>query len=226
MDISATFRWPAIVAANGAEQTLEKHSSSAVDGATDEALLKEVCEGGRKALALLFRRYARMVRGIAYRVLRDPSEADDLLQDLFLYIYRKAGMFDSTKGSARSWIVQMTYHRAIDRRRYLNARHFYSRVDLNDASEILDVQSESGAATFAAELVGNMTMSGLLGTLTEDQRDTLSLHFYEGYTFEEIARKLGQSLGNIRHHYYRGLDRLRKQMFPARLPGGNGYGRK
>src|SRR5262249_51679507 len=150
MDMSATFRWPAMVAANAAEQTLEKHSSSAADGATDEALLKEVCEGGREALALLFRRYARMVRGIAYRVLRDPSEADDLLQDLFLYIYRKAGMFDSTKGSARSWIVQMTYPRAIDRRRYLNARHFYSRVDLNDASEILDVQSQSGAATFAA----------------------------------------------------------------------------
>ena len=62
--------------------------------------------------------------------------------------------------------------------------------------------------------------------LTGDQRDTLTLHFFEGYTFDEIALKLGQSFGNIRNHYYRGLDKLRKQMFPGKLPGRNGYGRK
>ena len=79
---------------------------------------------------------------------------------------------------------------------------------------------------FGTELVGNTTIQGLLDTLTEDQRNTLSLHFYEGYTFAEIASKLDQSLGNIRNHYYRGLEKLRKQVFPGKLPGRNGYGRK
>ena len=69
-------------------------------------------------------------------------------------------------------------------------------------------------------------MRTLLDTLTEDQRHTLSLHFIEGFTFAEIAAKLGQSVGNVRNHYYRGLDKLRKQMFPVKLPGPNGYGKK
>jgi len=121
----------------------------------------------------------------------------------------------------------MTYHRAIDRRRHLQSRHFYTHVDLNGAAEVLDPRSEETQANeFALELVGNTTIQGLLDTLTEDQRNTLSLHFYEGYTFAEIAAKLDQSLGNIRNHYYRGLDKLRKQLFAAKLSGRNGYGRK
>jgi RNA polymerase sigma-70 factor (ECF subfamily) len=194
---------------------------------SDEALMASICNGDKEALALLFSRYARLVRGVVYRVLRDTSEADDLLQDIFLFIHRKCGTFDSSKSSARSWIVQMTYHRAIDRRRYLQSRHFYTRVDLNGASEVLDPRSDMAEENgFACELVGNTTIQGLLDALTEDQRNTLSLHFYEGYTFAEIAAKLDQSLGNIRNHYYRGLEKLRKQMFPGKLPGRNGYGRR
>jgi RNA polymerase sigma-70 factor (ECF subfamily) len=75
-------------------------------------------------------------------------------------------------------------------------------------------------------MVGCTTIEALLNTLTEDQRNTLSLHFFEGYTFDEIAVKLDQSVGNIRNHYYRGLERLRKLVFGPRLPGRNGYGRK
>ena len=121
----------------------------------------------------------------------------------------------------------MTYHRAIDRRRYLNSRHFYTRLDLDGVADLLDPHSESREETLRLDsLVGNTTIQGLLDTLTEDQRNTLSLHFYEGYTFAEIASKLDQSLGNIRNHYYRGLEKLRKQVFPGKLPGRNGYGRK
>src|SRR5712691_8802889 len=71
---------------------------------TDECLMSRVCEGDKDALAVLFRRYARVVRGVALRVLRDPSEADDLLQDIFLLINRLCGTFDSSKAPARFWI--------------------------------------------------------------------------------------------------------------------------
>jgi len=193
----------------------------------DEALLERVSSGDTEALAFLFRRYARLVHTVAYRILRDAAEADDLLQDVFLFIHRKCGTFDSSKCSARSWIVQMTYHRAIDRRRYLQSRHFYTQVDLNGATERPDPRWETaGTGAFASDLVGNTTIQGLLDGLTEDQRNTLSLHFFDGCTFAEIAAKLDQSLGNIRNHYYRGLEKLRKQMFPGKLPGRNGYGRK
>lgn len=193
----------------------------------DEALMARICEGDRDALALLFQRYARLVRGIAFRILQDKSEADDLLQDLFLFIHRKAGRFDGSKCAARSWIVQMTYHRALDRRRYLRSRHFYTRLDLDQATDLLDPLLEGREEHDAVgRLVGKTTGEGLLDTLTDDQRNTLSLHFVEGFTFAEIAAKLDQSLGNIRNHYYRGLEKLRKQMFSSKLPGRNGYGRK
>ena len=70
------------------------------------------------------------------RILRDDSEADDLLQEVFLFVHRNCSMFDSVQGLVRSWIVQMTYHRAIDRRRYLNSRHFYTRLDLDGVTDL------------------------------------------------------------------------------------------
>ena len=194
---------------------------------SDAELMTQVCAGSMEALAVLFRSYARLVRTVAMRILRDDSEADDLLQEMFLFVHRNCSRFDSSKAALRSWIVQMTYHRAIDRRRYLNSRHFYTWLELDDAAGLVDPRSErrEDHRSFGS-LVGNATMQGLLGSLTDDQRNTLGLYFGEGFTFNEIALKLDQSVGNIRNHYYRGLDKLRKQMFPGKLPGGNGYGRK
>jgi RNA polymerase sigma-70 factor, ECF subfamily len=193
---------------------------------SDEYLVARVIDKNRDALAILFRRYSRLVRGIALRILRDASEADDLLQDVFLFVHRKVSIFDPTKASFRSWIVQMTYQRAIDRRRYLHSRHFYTHLDLEGAEKLGDQREGREEGDLFSGLVGNATIRGLLDTLTEGQRDTLTLHFFEGYTFDEIALKLGQSFGNIRNHYYRGLDKLRKEMFPGKLPSRNGYGRK
>ena len=194
---------------------------------SDETLMARICQGEREALAVLFRRYARLVRGVAFRILRDKSEADDLLQEVFLFIHRKSGTFDKSKSSARSWMVQMTYHRAIDRRRYLNSRHFYTRLDLNQTAALLDLRSaQREEGEIFGHMVGKTTIQGLLDALSEEQRNTLSLHFVEGFTFAEIAVKLDQSLGNIRNHYYRGLEKLRKQMFRGGLPSRNGYGKK
>ena len=78
----------------------------------------------------------------------------------------------------------------------------------------------------ASALVGTATIKTLFETLTEDQRHTLNLFFFEGYTFDEIAVQLKQSLRNVRNHYYRGLDKLRKQIRPNKLQAGNGCGKK
>jgi len=226
MHSSNTIRLPGfIVAQELAQKTDTPHLSTSTEE-SDECLAARVIDKDRDALAILFRRYSRLVRGIALRIVGDASEADDLLQDIFLFVYRKVSVFDPGKASFRSWIVQMTYQRAIDRRRYLHARHFYTHLDLEGAEELLDRRGGRKGGEPVSGLVGNATIRGLLEGLSGDQRDTLTLHFFEGYTFDEIARKLGQSLGNIRNHYYRGLDKLRKQMFPGKLPGHNGYGRK
>jgi len=225
MHSSTTVRLFPLVALKDTKPT-DSPEPPASSNPSDESLMRRVSERSEEAMALLFRRYARLVRTVAMRILRDDSEADDILQDVFLFVHRKASIFDSNRCSVRSWIVQMTYHRAIDRRRYLQSRHFYTQVDLNAETERLHTRSENAEANFGDELVGKTTIQGLLDSLTEDQRTTLTLHFFEGYTFDEIAVKLGQSLGNIRNHYYRGLDKLRKQMFCGKFPGARGYGRK
>ena len=179
----------------------------------DEDLLARIAQGDQEALGFLFQRYARVVRSIAARILRDAAEAEDLVQDLFLFLQRKCAIFDSSKSSARSWIVQMAYHRAIERRRYLTTRRFYSRTDIeNTASHV--VGNPTAESDYSAEAVfGRNGLNKVLESLSEEQRETLRLHFFDGYTLLEISQKLGQPLGNVRHHYYRGLDRLRKQMF-------------
>ena len=229
MDTFVTIRFPRLATSkqDGAALSVLSEGPVIEASVSDEALMTQVGQGSREALAVLFRRYSRLVHTISNRILRDSAEADDLLQDIFLFLYRKGATFEGSKSSPRSWIVQMTYHRAIDRRRYLQARHFYTRVDLNGATDLIDPRSlKTDADALVTELVGNTTIKGLLDSLTEDQRNTLSLHFFEGYTFAEIAVKLDQPVGNIRNHYYRGLDKLRMRMFPSKLPGRNGCGRK
>jgi DNA-directed RNA polymerase specialized sigma24 family protein len=81
--------------------------------------------GDRDAFALLFRRYAHPIRNIGKRILRNKAEAEDLVQEVFLYIHRKSALFDNSKGSARSWAIQVAYTQALLRRRYLKAQGFY-----------------------------------------------------------------------------------------------------
>ncbi|MFZ1974605.1 MAG: sigma-70 family RNA polymerase sigma factor [Candidatus Acidiferrales bacterium] len=189
------------------------------DGLRDEELLSRVQAGEHEALGCLFQRYARVVRSIAGRILRDSSEADDLVQDLFLFIQRKCFIFDSSKGSAGSWIVQMAYQRAIERRRRLATRHFYNREDLQSSvSQVVGIPTMEH--DYSPEAVfGRNGLEKIVGELSEYQRETLRLFFFEGYTLSEISTKLGQPLGNIRNHYYRALDKLRQQMFGRKVPG-------
>ncbi len=185
---------------------------------TDQDLLCRIQRGERDALTLLFSRYARLAHTIGRRVLRDESEAEDLVQEVFLYIHRKSALYDSTKGSARSWIVQVAYTQALLRRRRLKSHGFYASVIADKSQE-----SESFANS---EAEYDQTVEGLFGrsgwrraleALTPEQRETLRLHFFEGYTFSEIAAQLGQSYTSVRHHHYRGLEKLRKRLIGNEL---------
>src|SRR5437870_5084023 len=80
---------------------------------SDESVIAQISAGNQEALAILFRRYARLVWSVAERIVRNKAEADDVLQDVFLLIQRRASVFDSSKGTARSLIVHMTYQRAL-----------------------------------------------------------------------------------------------------------------
>lgn len=185
----------------------------------DEQLMEQVQQGIQEALVPLFRRYAHAVRSVACRILRNEAEADDLVQEVFLFVFHKAALFDASQGTARSWIIQVTYHRAIDRRRYLTSRRYYTFKDV-DASEQEPPDERQAVASWQRSLDGVLGRKGaaeLRSLLSRDQLRTIELHFFEGHTLAEIAEQTGQSLVNIRHHYYRGLEKLRKSSFAQKL---------
>jgi len=177
----------------------------------DGDLLVQVSKGNKEALSVLFRKHAPAVHSVARRILKDNSEAEDLVQEVFLFIYQKAQNFDPAKASASSWIIQMAYHRAIDRRRHLGFRQHYNAEEF-DENRLAGQRGEILIDKLAAQDL----LEKLRKELTADQRRTLELHFFEGHSFQEIAEKTGQTLGNVRNHYYRGLERLRSQIFAGR----------
>jgi RNA polymerase sigma-70 factor, ECF subfamily len=184
----------------------------------DETLLTKISAGDRDALALLFDRYAHPVRNVGKRILRDNTEADDLVQDVFLYIHRKSTLFDSSKGPARSWIIQVAYTQALLRRRKLKSHGFYLTGIADKPLECRQPEDKAAHYDHTVEgLFGRTGWKRIVKDLTEDQRETLRLHFFEGYTFAEIAEKLGQSYANVRNHHYRGLERLRKHISEEEL---------
>lgn len=184
---------------------------------SDEQLLCRLSKGDEEALGLLFSRYADVVRHIGERILRDDSEAEDLVQDLFVFLQRKCSIFDRSKSSGGSWIVQMAYQRAIERRRRLASRRFYRSEDLQSpALHLVGIATTENDYSPNA-VFGRNGLEKVLASLSEDQRETLRLYFFEGYTLAEISEKLGQTLGNVRHHYYRALDKLRNQMFGRKV---------
>lgn len=185
--------------------------------ASDERLLASIAAGDRTSLELLFRRYIRLVHGISKRILRDSAEAEDLAQDVFIHIARKAYLFDNSKGSARSWIVQVTYFQALNKKGYLTVRHYYTALDCQDSpAEELATPGVAEYDHSGEALFGRRRWQRLREMLTEDQWETIRLHFFEGCTFAEIGEKRNQPVGNVRNHFYRGLARLRQYMFGAR----------
>jgi RNA polymerase sigma-70 factor (ECF subfamily) len=185
---------------------------------SDELLLSRIAQEDREALAILFRRHFRLVHWVGRRILRNSTEAEDLVQDVFLHIARKCHLYDSAKSTARTWILNITYYQALNRRQYLEGRHYYSAVRLEPADGLhMEAQREAEYDRSGEGLFGRVRWPQIREVLTEDQWEAIRLHFYEGCTFAEIAQRRNLDLGNVRHHFYRGIARLRKHLFHDEL---------
>jgi RNA polymerase sigma-70 factor (ECF subfamily) len=90
-----------------------------------------------EAVETLFGRYSRLVNSIAFRILHDYSEAEEVVQEAFFYVYQHASLFDESKGGAKAWIVQVAYSRALDRRAHLMRRGFYGGTEIDSLSDTL-----------------------------------------------------------------------------------------
>ena len=182
---------------------------------SDEELMAGLQAKNAKALDLLFSRYSRLVLGIALRILNDRNEAEDVVQEVFFSLYQKAILYDPAKGTAKGWIVQVAFSRARDRRAHLGRRGFYSGTDIESLDDTLvgqtDVEHEVGVRLDFSQL------QCAFEDLTIVQRKTLELFYFEGLDLREISERLREPFGNVRHHFYRGLERLRKSPAVKRL---------
>src|SRR5258708_31163915 len=172
---------------------------------SDEELMQRVAVGCQDAITALFDRYQHLVFDVALRIVRDPGEAEEVVQTVFLDIYRAVANFDSSKGIPKVWILQYAYHRALHRKRHLVSNHFYRWEELEAAVEVGVGRSLTGNLPEMVRLAEQM-----LGKLKPRQRAVLEMTYYEGLTAEEIAQRLGLSAHVVRHDLHRGLGALRE----------------
>ena len=206
--ITAQF-WPAMFLLQPADDYRSGHVPySELLELSDEPLMQELQSGNTDAFAIVFKRYHRLVHATALHILRDAHEAEDLTQSVFLETYRRAGQFDARRGTLKVWLLQYAYSRSINRRNYLLVRHFYSQTEVNAVDEEASLWSPSRLQFQEARRLANEA----LDALPDAQRKTIEMFFFEGLSFKEIAKRRNESLSCVRHHYYRGLERLRSYL--------------
>jgi len=177
--------------------------------------MRRVGNADREAFAELYDRFAAILHGIVLRIVRSRAEAEDVLQEVFLQIWQRAGSYDERRGRLVPWLTLLARSRALDR---LRTREQRSRVGAAAGAE-----PPPSPASDAAEdaIIGEegLLVRDALEKISEEQRSALSLAYFEGLTQSQIADRLEKPLGTVKTHTRLGLLRLRE------LLGGIGVGR-
>ncbi|GIH09492.1 RNA polymerase sigma factor SigK [Rhizocola hellebori] len=170
-----------------------------------EALLRAVAAGDEQAFARFYDLVSARVYGLARRVLRDAAQAEEVAQEVMVEVWRTAGRFDQTRGSATSWVFTIAHRRAVDRVRSEQAGADRVRRLVPEAEQTPhDIVVEEAAAKMERESVRRC-----LKTLTVLQREAITLAYYSGYTYREVAQLLDTALPTVKTRMRDGLIRLR-----------------
>ena len=168
-----------------------------------DALLTLVARGDQGAFEALYERLARPAYGLIRKVLRDPAQSEEVVQEVLLEVWRTASRFDPARGGAATWVLTIAHRRAVDRVRSETAaagrEQRTSRVPAAG-----DAVADSVEATLDAELLRRC-----LAGLSDVQRESITLAYYGGYTYPEVAKLLEVALGTIKSRIRDGLNRLR-----------------
>jgi RNA polymerase sigma-70 factor (ECF subfamily) len=164
-------------------------------------LLRRLAEGEHEALGEVYDLYAGLVNALALRILRDTADAEDVVQEVFVQVWRQASRFDPSRGTPEAWLCTMARTRALDRLRRRASR----REEPEDAAP---------ATTTAPGSAEAIAVRKALGGLSEDQRRALELAYYEGLTQSEIAERLGEPLGTVKTRIRTAMIRLREALGP------------
>lgn len=182
-----------------------RFAPATADAVRPEDLLRRTALGDEAAFSVLYDRFSPRVFGLARRLVRDPSQAEEVAQEVFLEIWRRASRFDAARGSAVSWIMTLTHSRSVDRvrsaqaasDREVKAAQFGVERDVDTVVEQVEASFERRA------------VQRCLGTLTDLQRESITLAYYSGYTYREVAELLTTPLPTVKTRLRDGLIRLR-----------------
>ena len=192
---------------------------SSSPGETDRALIARVEARDADALAALYDMYAARLLGLAARILGDTGEAEEVLQEVFLFVWRAAATFDPARGSVLAWLLVATRSRAIDRLRTRRpaARAGLTRVDrVPDKPDPRDVEADSASREWET------LCRAAIAELPPEQRLALELAYFEGLTHQEISQKTSTPLGTVKTRVRLGLMKLKDRIRPYRQGGTHG----
>ncbi len=185
-------------------QQILRVSSHHPEAETDDALMNAVALGDANALGRLYDRYGSILFGLLLRILHDRSEAEDVLQEVFLQTWRRAVDFDPARGRVVAWLAMLARSRALDRRRALASR---SRTVAEAAGESGEPPT-GGVEAMVAEDARRVRQA--LESIPEAQRVVLRLAYFDGLSQSEIAARLTRPLGTVKTHTRLGLLKLRE----------------
>src|SRR5947208_6287633 len=178
----------------------------------DEELMRQVAEGSAEALGLLHRRFARLIFRLAVQTI-DRAAAEDLVQDVFLVVWRNAGRFDPERGTVRAWILQIAHFRLLNELR----RRSRQPEIVPDPEGLLLAgfpTGDPGPAETAWQRHRRAVLQSALDSLPPPQREALGLAFLDDLTHEQVAAELGLPLGTAKTRIRAGLEKLRGTLGP------------
>lgn len=182
-------------------------AADAVDPPDLAGLLTRVSHGDEAAFGQLFDELGSAVYGVARRVIRDPSRAEEVAQEVFMQVWQTAARFDASRGSAKSWVLTLAHRRAVDAVRHDQAAT--NRENKYDWSNGPDFDTVEETVTTNLE---HQQVRKCLEGLTELQREAVNLAYYQGYTYAEVASALGANSATIKTRMRDGIIRLRDCM--------------
>jgi len=178
------------------------------DELSDEALINAIAEGAEWAMEPLYERYNRVLFSLAYRMVADHQVAEDLLQDAFLSVWRRATSYSPQSGAVRSWLISIVHHRTIDYLRAVRRRAglkevTWEEVELDERTAFPDVWEE------ALRSVQSGQLRAALMNIPSEQRMVIELAYFQGWTHSEIAAGCEIPLGTVKARMRLGLSHLR-----------------
>jgi RNA polymerase sigma-70 factor, ECF subfamily len=168
-----------------------------------EGVIAEVARGDQAAFAVVYDRAAPAVLGAVRRVLRDPAQSEEVMQEVLLEVWRSAARFDPASGSASAWIATMAHRRAVDR---VRSEQKASERELRAAAAAVAYDEVVDAVETSLE---HERVRRCLSGLTDLQREAVTLAYYGGYSYREVAALLGVAVGTVKTRMRDGLIRLR-----------------